>query len=63
MAKQEKLDEKQIPQEKKRIELNIPGQRDGNLEKGINGGMNEGYQPTKNENPNPPGSVKPSDKK
>jgi hypothetical protein len=63
MGKQEKSNEKQIPQERERINLNIPRQRNGNTENGINGGMNEGYQPTRNENPNPPGSEKPSDKK
>lgn len=50
------------PQGKERIELNIPKRDSRDIEKGNpNAGVNEGYQPTKNENPNPPGSL-PTDK-
>ena len=62
MAKQNESNQKNEPQIKEWIELNIPNKRDGSVEKGqVNGGMNEGYQPTRNENPNPPGTENPTE--
>lgn len=52
------------PNPKEKVELNIPSRENGALEKGhVNGGVREGYQPTRNVNANPPGSIPSEEKK
>ncbi|WP_113653188.1 hypothetical protein [Pedobacter namyangjuensis] len=52
------------PNQKEKVELNIPSKERGAFEKGrVNGGVSEGYQPTRNVNPNPPGSTPSEEKK
>lgn len=52
------------PSQKEKVELNIPARRSGDIEKGqVDGGVREGYQPTRNVNANPPGSTPAEEKK